>query len=98
MMKTTRFMSMLSAHWRTLLTASMPILLLPVALLDQTDRGSCAYMLLLMAVYWTFELLPLPVTSLMPVALAPVMGVMSTNEVAMTYMKSSIMLFVGGNS
>ena len=55
-------------------------------------------MLLLMAVYWTFELLPLPVTSLMPVALAPVMGVMSTNEVAMTYMKSSIMLFVGGNS
>ena len=42
-----------------------------------------------MAVYWTLELLPLPVTSLLPVVLFPLLGVSDTNSTAMVYMKES---------
>ena len=40
-----------------------------------------------MAVYWIFELLPLPVTSLLPLVLLPLAGVASTDEVARNYLK-----------
>ena len=44
-------------------------------------------LVLVMAVYWTLELLPLPVTSLLPVVLFPILGVSDTNSTAMVYMK-----------
>ena len=40
-----------------------------------------------MAVYWIFELLPLPITSLLPLVLLPLAGVASTDEVARNYLK-----------
>ena len=43
-----------------------------------------------------FELLPLPVTALFPVALFPLLGIMSTNQTAMCYMKDTCMLYLGG--
>ena len=43
-----------------------------------------------MAVYWTLELLPLPVTSLLPVVLFPLLGVADTNSTAMVYMKVAV--------
>jgi sodium-dependent dicarboxylate transporter 2/3/5 len=43
-----------------------------------------------------FELLPLPVTALIPVAVFPLFGIMSTNEVSMCYMKDTCMLYLGG--
>jgi len=57
----------------------------------------CAYVAIIMAIYWMLELLPLPVTSLIPVALFPLLGVLSTQEVSMCYMKDTCMLYVGGN-
>ena len=45
-----------------------------------------------MAVYWTLELLPLPVTSLLPVVLFPLLGVADTNSTAMVYMKVAVAL------
>ena len=42
-----------------------------------------------MAVYWIFELLPLPITSLLPLVLLPLAGVASTDEVARNYLKVS---------
>ena len=40
-----------------------------------------------MAVFWIFELLPLPITSLLPLVLLPLAGVASTDEVARNYLK-----------
>ena len=40
-----------------------------------------------MALYWILELLPLPVTSLLPLVLLPLAGVASTDEVARLYLK-----------
>ena len=43
-----------------------------------------------------FELLPLPVTALIPVAVFPLLGILPTNEVAQCYMKDTCMLYLGG--
>jgi solute carrier family 13 (sodium-dependent dicarboxylate transporter), member 2/3/5 len=50
----------------------------------------------LMAVWWMTEALPLPVTSLVPVALFPVLGVADIEESASPYADDVIFLFGGG--
>lgn len=52
--------------------------------------------MLLMAIYWMTEALPLPVTSLLPVALFPLLGIMDTGAVCVAYMKETIMMFMCG--
>ena len=51
---------------------------------------------LLMACSWMMELLPLPITSLIPLALFPLMGIMNTGDVSVNYLNKTCMLFVGG--
>lgn len=51
---------------------------------------------LLMAVLWITEVVPLAVTSLIPVALFPLFGIMDGRAVAATYFNDVIFLFMGG--
>jgi len=50
----------------------------------------------LMAGWWITEAIPIPATALLPVALLPLLGVMSGREVAGHYVNHVIFLFVGG--
>jgi solute carrier family 13 (sodium-dependent dicarboxylate transporter), member 2/3/5 len=50
----------------------------------------------LMAVFWITEVVPLAVTSLIPVALFPLFGIMDGRAVASTYFNDVIFLFMGG--
>jgi solute carrier family 13 (sodium-dependent dicarboxylate transporter), member 2/3/5 len=54
------------------------------------------YVILIMALYWMTEALPLAVTSLIPVVFFPLFGIMSTGSVTMAYMKETNMMFIGG--
>uniref|UniRef100_A0AAQ6IS21 Solute carrier family 13 member 2 n=1 Tax=Anabas testudineus TaxID=64144 RepID=A0AAQ6IS21_ANATE len=56
----------------------------------------CGYVIILMALYWCTECMPLAVTALMPVVLFPMMGIMKAGPVSMEYLKDSNMLFIGG--
>ncbi|MBN2639906.1 MAG: SLC13/DASS family transporter [Bacteroidales bacterium] len=51
---------------------------------------------LLMAVWWITEVIPLAVTSLIPVVLFPLLGIMNGKTVSSSYFNHVIFLFIGG--
>ncbi len=66
-------------HWRGLLQVLTPFLAAFVFLYEEEREAmKCAYVLLIMAVYWIFEVLPVAVTALIPIAAFPLLGVMET--------------------
>ena len=58
-------------------------------------EGRCAYVVLIMAAFWMTEAIPLAVTSLIPVFLFPILGVLGTSKVCMVYLKETNMMFIG---
>jgi len=55
--------------------------------------AACA---LLMAIWWITEALPIPVTSVVPIALFPLLNIMPTSQVTINYGHHLIFLFLGG--
>ena len=51
---------------------------------------------LLMAVWWVSDAIPLFATALLPLALFPILGIMSGSSTAPIYFNSTIVLFIGG--
>jgi sodium-dependent dicarboxylate transporter 2/3/5 len=51
---------------------------------------------LLMALWWITEVIPLAITSLLPIILFPALGIMNGREVSSTYFNHVIFLFIGG--
>lgn len=51
---------------------------------------------LLMAIWWITETIPLAVTSLIPVVLFPLLGIMDGKDISSTYFNHVIFLFIGG--
>lgn len=47
-----------------------------------TQEAECAYVIILMAVYWCTEVLPLAVTALLPALLFPLFGIMQSKDVS----------------
>jgi sodium-dependent dicarboxylate transporter 2/3/5 len=63
------------------------------------DNKSVTYTLaiaILMAIWWITEVVPLAVTSLLPVVLFPLFGIMNGKDVSATYFNHVIFLFIGG--
>ncbi|XP_048156876.1 solute carrier family 13 member 4 isoform X5 [Corvus hawaiiensis] len=78
-----------------LLVVLIPLLLLPLPLIYPSSEASCAYVLVVTAVYWVSEAVPLGAAALVPAFLYPLFGVMKSSEVAAEYFKNTTLLLMG---
>ena len=81
--------------WKSFVIILTPIFLSPILFYIGTQEAKCGFVILLMAIYWVTEALPLPVTALIPVVLLPLLKLMTTDDVCIKYLKESNMMFIG---
>lgn len=63
---------------------------------QSSDAAITTGVAVLCVVWWIFEPIPIPVTSLAPMALLPLLGVLTPREVAVAYGSPLILLLLGG--
>ncbi|XP_073336902.1 solute carrier family 13 member 4 [Pagrus major] len=73
----------------------IPLSLLPLPLIHPTSEACCAYVLMVTAVYWVSEAVPLGAAALVPAFLYPLFGVLKSSEVAAEYCKDTTLLLMG---
>ncbi|XP_076397359.1 protein I'm not dead yet [Megachile rotundata] len=86
----------LKTYYKIIFAVTWAIILLPAFLVYNVPETRCAYTILLMAGYWISECFPMAITSLIPLVLFPLFGVLSTADTCSCYMNDTIMVFIGG--
>ncbi|XP_077908161.1 Na(+)/dicarboxylate cotransporter 3 isoform X6 [Ictidomys tridecemlineatus] len=81
---------------RLLVLLLTPLALLPVVFALPPKEGRCLFVILLMAVYWCTEALPLSVTALLPIVLFPFLGILPSSKVCPQYFLDTNFLFLSG--
>ncbi|KAM5220716.1 Na(+)/dicarboxylate cotransporter 3 isoform 3-T3 [Hipposideros larvatus] len=81
---------------RLLVLLVTPLALLPVVFALPSKEGRCLFVILLMAVYWCTEALPLSVTALLPIILFPFLGILPSSKVCPQYFLDTNFLFLSG--
>ena len=61
-----------------------------------SDTAVVGFVAVLCIVWWVFEPVPIPVTSLLPLAVLPLLGVLTPAEVGQAYGSPLILLLLGG--
>ncbi|TRY58917.1 hypothetical protein DNTS_003124 [Danionella cerebrum] len=91
-------MDLIKKIWRArklILVVMIPLSLLPLPLIHPCSESSCAYVLIVTAVYWVSEAVPLGAAALVPAFLYPLFGVLKSSEVASEYFKDTTLLLMG---
>ncbi|CAF1290111.1 unnamed protein product [Rotaria sordida] len=81
--------------WRLLIIFLTPLVLLPLPLIVETAQARCAYIVLILTVYWVSEAMPYAVTSILPLSFFPLAGIISSDNVGLNYFREITTLFVG---
>ncbi|XP_072489760.1 Na(+)/dicarboxylate cotransporter 3 isoform X2 [Notamacropus eugenii] len=81
---------------RLLVLVATPLVLLPIPFSLPPQEGKCLFVILLMALYWCTEALPLSVTAMLPIILFPFMGILPSSKVCPQYFLDTNFLFLSG--
>lgn len=73
-----------------------PLVFLPLPLALPEKEGKCLYVVVLMAMFWCTEALPLAVTAMIPVCLFPTLGILPANKLCPQYFIETNFLFLSG--
>lgn len=65
-------------------------------ILNEGKAYRCMYVILVMAVFWVTEVVPLAVTSMIPPVAFPLLGILPTDHTSKMYFKGTMMMFIGG--
>ncbi|MEN0006922.1 MAG: DASS family sodium-coupled anion symporter [Bacteroidota bacterium] len=76
--------------------AFVGLLLLPTPDMMSTEAWRVIALALFMLAWWVTEAVPIPVTSLLPIVLLPMLGVMDIETASAPYASPVIFLFMGG--
>lgn len=88
------YIKVMRIHWRTIVFLLTPLVFLPIAVVRPTQVSKAAYGVIIMAIFWATEVVPIPVTSLLPVVIFPILGVMGAKELSQNYLKDRNMLIL----
>ncbi|KAJ8026261.1 Protein I'm not dead yet [Holothuria leucospilota] len=78
----------------TLIVLLVPALSSPLLAVN-TGPAKGGWVVIIMATYWITEALPLAATSLIPLVLYPILGILSMDDVSQIYFKRTVVLFFG---
>ena len=76
--------------------AFVVMLCVPAPVGMKSDAWSVAAVTVLMAIWWMTEAIPIPATSLIPIAAFPLLGIMPSKDATTPYANHLIYLFIGG--
>ncbi|XP_036961599.1 solute carrier family 13 member 3 isoform X1 [Acanthopagrus latus] len=82
--------------YKQLVLLLVPLLLLPLLFTLPEKEGKCLYVVLLMAMFWCTEALPLAVTAMLPVCLFPTLGILPSKKLCPQYFLETNFLFLSG--
>ncbi|KAK3775805.1 hypothetical protein RRG08_047992 [Elysia crispata] len=81
--------------WRNyIILVVTPIVCAPILAIG-TSESRCAYPVMLMAVFWFSEAMPVGVTALLPVVLFPLLDVVKSSDISKVYMTDTNMMLFG---
>ncbi|XP_041468316.1 solute carrier family 13 member 5-like isoform X2 [Lytechinus variegatus] len=72
------------------------ITLCPIPIIINTQMGYVAFTIFLMGTFWVTEVIPLPVTALIPIVLFPLFGIRDSPTVVEQYFKDVTYMVFGG--
>ncbi|KAE9555863.1 hypothetical protein FO519_000948 [Halicephalobus sp. NKZ332] len=73
----------------------IPLLMLPLLTAEHKEYR-CAGCVGIMAIYWLTEIIPIPVTAMLPVILFPLTEILPSSSVAKEFLNDVTFLFIGG--
>lgn len=95
------FINVEGEKWRIVFFILAPLIFLYIKFFTELDAENPATtntlaVAIWMAMWWVSEVVPLAITSLIPVAMFPLLGIMNGKDVSSTYFNHVIFLFIGG--
>ncbi|XP_790428.4 solute carrier family 13 member 5 [Strongylocentrotus purpuratus] len=83
-------------NWQYLVIVLVPIIFGWVPIAFNNSVGHMAYCIIIMALYWMTECLPLAATALLPILLFPLFGIQKSKDVCRNYLTDTTTVFFGG--